>query len=689
MNKRFVRQALEEYAARHMPPRPDLWPAIRRQVQPVPATSRRFAVNNLGRVVLPTAILLGLVAVALVLGPVFSRAGLLSGPGAGAGNPAGPALTPTSPPATASPLTSQIYVMNADGTNPVQWTSGVENRHYQPAWSPDGRKLAFGVSEGDGYAIYVMNADGSDLRRVVPSSPSAWGPVWSPDGTTLAFSAGSGQKREIYTIAADGTNPRQLTANAADVTGLAWSPDGTRIAFASTHEGTSQIYVMQSDGTNPMRLTKTGANDRNPAWAPDGSRIAFDSDRDGTSQIYVMHPDGTAQTRLTTSPGPDLAPAWSPDGQWIMFTSRRDGDSDLYQMHADGSALTNLTHSPAMDEAWGAWSPDGQRIAFAAQAARPMPPPTANTAQVPPTPDPEALLDDAFSRDPTFSRIDAAAMQPVDLSQTINGYTVNVRRVYANANRVIIGVIVTSPPGTDVELLGGGLTTTTGIRLPFSLGVYTAPAPVIAYAYAYDNRVNDTMPTVITSQLTLNLVDMAPVRAVIAQITPVNLNTTPMPPGSERTISPPQAAGPFTFDLQVPVIPTESRIVPVNQTVTAAGMDMTLEKLVIAGGEARAFLHFRVLDNLHWWRHPVVTLAVAGWSAEVNSHLNPLSDWLPLSDAAGTYTFRDFPAGEQGDAVLTVTELVEENSSLTPTTGTILPGPWTFQFTLPPKSPQP
>src|SRR5699024_8885178 len=129
------------------------------------------------------------------------------------------------------------------------------------------------------------------------------------------------------------------------------------------------------------------------------------SDRDGTSQIYVMHADGTEQTRLTTSQGPDLAPAWSPDGQWIMFTSRRDGNSDLYQMKADGSALTNLTHSPTLDEAWGAWSPDGRRIAFAAQAARPMPPPADNTAQVPPTPDTEALLNDAFSRDPTFSRI--------------------------------------------------------------------------------------------------------------------------------------------------------------------------------------------------------------------------------------------------------------------------------------------
>src|SRR5690349_3629474 len=98
MNKRFVRRALDEYATRHMPPRPDLWPAIRGQVRPAPPAPRRFPASNLGRVVLPTAILLGLVAVALALGPVFRRTGLLSSPGAGAGNAPGSALIPTPPP---------------------------------------------------------------------------------------------------------------------------------------------------------------------------------------------------------------------------------------------------------------------------------------------------------------------------------------------------------------------------------------------------------------------------------------------------------------------------------------------------------------------------------------------------------------------------------------------------------------
>jgi hypothetical protein len=324
-----------------------------------------------------------------------------------------------------------------------------------------------------------------------------------------------------------------------------------------------------------------------------------------------------------------------------------------------------------------------------------MPPPTVNTAQVPPTPDTEALLNDAFSRDPTFSRINPAAMQQVDLSQTINGYTINLRRVYANANRVIIGVVVSSPPGTDVELLGGGLTTTTGIRLPFSLGVYTAPAPVIAYAYAYDNRVNETMPAVITGHLELNLVDMAPVRAALAQITPVNLNTTPMPPGSVRTINPTHVAGPFTFDINVPVIPADSRIVPLNQTVqAAANLTMTLEKMIIAGGEARAFLRFQMAGDSHAALLPAANLTVGEWNAEVNGHLDPLGDWDQLGEDTGAYTFRDFPADGQGDATLTISELTitaltKDHITLTPSVRTLLPGPWTFHFTLPAPSPQP
>lgn len=692
MNKRFVRQALEEYALRHIPPRPDLWPAIRGQVRPTAPTPapRRFPISNLGRVIFPTAILLGLVALALALGPWLGRAGLLSGPGTGAGNAPGPALTATAPPMTAPTLMSQIYVMNADGTNPVQRTSGVDNRHYQPVWSPDGRRLAFGVSEGDGYAIYTMNADGSDLRQVVPSSPNAWGPVWSPDGTTLAFSAGSGQNREIYTIAADGTNAHQLTTNEADVTGLAWSPDGTQIVFTSIHNGTSQIYVMQSDGSNPQRLTQNSANDSYPAWSPDGKRIALTSQRDGNEEIYVMQADGSDPTRLTSNPAPDFAPAWSPDGQWITFTSRRDGDAEIYRMKPDGSEQTNLTHSPAVDEAWAAWSPDGQQIAYAAATV-----PDLVGAVPSPTPNTEALLNEAFQQDPTFSRIDPNAMQQVGLSQTIDGYTVNVRRVYANANRVVIGVVVTSPPGTDVELLGGGLTTTTGIRLPFSLGVYTTPGAVRAYAYAYDNRVGETMPSVITSQLTLRLVDMAPFRAVLNG-GPPSTTPPPTPPTSaDNSFSPQPVAGLFNFDLNVPVVASDSRIVPLNQTVkAAANLTMTLEKIIISNGEARAFLRFQMSGTRHAALLPTATLIVGDWNAEVSGHLNPLSDWNQLGEDTGAYTFRDFPADGQGGATLTINELTitaltKDNITLTPTILTILPGPWTFQFTLPAKSPSP
>jgi dipeptidyl aminopeptidase/acylaminoacyl peptidase len=184
--------------------------------------------------------------------------------------------------------------------------------------------------------IFVMNADGSAPTRLTNNAASDAAPAWSPDGRRIAFESDS----EIFVMNADGSAPTRLTNNAASDAAPAWSPDGQRIAFSSDRDGNSEIYVMNADGSALTRLTHNAASDGMPAWSPDGQRIAFDSDRDGIDlvlqrgiEIYVMNADGSAPTRLTNNAATDFAPAWSPDGQKIAFASTRDTHYQMVLLH--------------------------------------------------------------------------------------------------------------------------------------------------------------------------------------------------------------------------------------------------------------------------------------------------------------------------------------------------------------------
>ena len=216
---------------------------------------------------------------------------------------------------------SEMMVMNANGTMqgllwPDPATSG-----FDVAWSPDGIRLAF-VSGRDGNSeIYVMNADGTQTRltyNVAPDDPDTWwmgrdeDPAWSPDGTKIAFTSLRDGNFEIYVMNANGTWQANATLNGAGDFEPAWSPDGSKIAFTSNRDGNLEIYVMNADGTGQHNLTKHGWDDSHPTWSLDGARIAFTSNRGGNDNIHWMNADGTGQVRLTTNQSGDFDPAWSP-----------------------------------------------------------------------------------------------------------------------------------------------------------------------------------------------------------------------------------------------------------------------------------------------------------------------------------------------------------------------------------------
>ena len=259
----------------------------------------------------------------------------------------------------------EIYTIDTDGTNLVRLTNNPA-RDTQPAWSPDGRKIAFASDRRNGFSleIYVMNADGGGLVQLTSDHPPAVNdesPSWSPDGTRIAFASNRGDSYDIYVMDADGENPIQLTRGRAKEVNPCWSPDGMKIAFTSSGNVLkSEIYVMDADGANPVNLTQNpDALNKDPSWSPDGRRIAFESWRMGNHDIYVMNPDGKNVVQLDDHVARDAFPAWSPDGDRIAFTSFRNFmAAEIYVMNVDGSNITQLTQSAnQVLVSWAAWRP--------------------------------------------------------------------------------------------------------------------------------------------------------------------------------------------------------------------------------------------------------------------------------------------------------------------------------------------
>jgi len=274
-----------------------------------------------------------------------------------------------------------------------------------PAFSPDGRTLAFSRFSGSGAGDLHLLAFSREMapigqpKRITFDNRHTLNTAWTADGREIIFSsnraggsfnlwrigvAGSGKPVRLASVGEDGIYPsisRQgnrlaytrsfvdtniwrlelsglqskhsspvpkgapFIASTRAETAAQFSPDGKRVAFASDRSGTYEIWACDSNGLNVVQLTTIGAYSGTPRWSPDSQRIAFDSNVEGQYEIYVVSANGGKPSRLTTNLADDAAPSWSRDGNWIYFASTRSGRYEIWKVRPDGGEAVQITRN--------------------------------------------------------------------------------------------------------------------------------------------------------------------------------------------------------------------------------------------------------------------------------------------------------------------------------------------------------
>jgi len=236
----------------------------------------------------------------------------------------------------------ELYMMDYDGQNQTRLTF---NRiiDYMPAWSADGKKIAYTSYRGFEAGLYIYNPY-EGARKEVMTKGTNFAPAFSFDGKKMAFcSTREEGNSEIYVATSNGTSVKRVTFNNAIDTSPSWSPNSREIAFTSDRGGTPQIYIMDAEGSNVRRASFGGSYHDAPAWSPAGDQIAYVSRVNQIFDIYVLNLRTNKIIKLTESNARNESPSWSPDGRHLIFSSNLSGTIQLYTIDYDGLNLKRLT----------------------------------------------------------------------------------------------------------------------------------------------------------------------------------------------------------------------------------------------------------------------------------------------------------------------------------------------------------
>jgi hypothetical protein len=261
----------------------------------------------------------------------------------------------------------QIYLLTLDSAEVVQLTDLAAGA-CQPAWNPDGGRLAFtspcsaNREEYNGSSIYLLQVG----AREAVSEPAPlistltvgdYDPAWSPNGSEIAFTSLRTGRPQIFVAAADGTGERNLNNDLAYNWSPSWSPDGSQIAFLSGRGGQEEIWLVPAAGGEEERFTRgDGKNVARPAWSPDGSAIVFEKVVGNIPRLIAAPlADGGLREAQICQEGPLSLqpmgePAWSADGSWLVFATWPDGVSHRIAILRPGcSGYQELTPTGAVD----------------------------------------------------------------------------------------------------------------------------------------------------------------------------------------------------------------------------------------------------------------------------------------------------------------------------------------------------
>lgn len=236
----------------------------------------------------------------------------------------------------------ELYMMDYDGHNQTRVTFN-KKQDYMPAWSADGKKIAYTSYRNNRAGLYILNPFEGEITEVV-SKGTNFAPTFSPDGKKLAFCSTLDEGNpEIYVATSEGKKIKRLTFNKAIDTAPSWSPTSREIAFTSDRGGTPQIYIMDAEGSNIRRISFGGSYHDAPAWSPAGGRIAYVSRVDQIFDIYALNLRTEQVVKLTESNARNETPSWSPDGRHLVFSSNITGTIQIYTIDYDGFNLRRLT----------------------------------------------------------------------------------------------------------------------------------------------------------------------------------------------------------------------------------------------------------------------------------------------------------------------------------------------------------
>ncbi len=214
-------------------------------------------------------------------------------------------------------------------------------------WTGDSKEIVYSTSPDTGeMSLWRVAVEDTKPRRVQARGERAWGPCISRDRLVFLNSSGDYDMRRLDLTGGTTlkSSERPVLLSHFDELSPSFSPDGKKLVYISTGSGSREIWVCASDGSMPLQLTDLKAGSTgNPRWSPDGKWIAFDSTKSGTSDVYVTGAEGWPLRRVTTDPSEEVVPRWSRDGHWIYFGSNRSGNWEIWRIPSEGGKAVQIT----------------------------------------------------------------------------------------------------------------------------------------------------------------------------------------------------------------------------------------------------------------------------------------------------------------------------------------------------------